>query len=332
LRSLKWLLIISAMLLVASLSGAAELSVDAQVDRAEVGFGESFNLIVIITQNLSSGRSHRLSVPTINSIPGFDIASTRSGQSTSFINGVGVSRSQVVYELVPQQPGKATIPAFSFSDPDGNQYTSKPIEINILTPEETPAETPGQPEAPRTISNKAGGYFFKIVLIAGLVFGLIVAIPFFLYAFSGNGNQAADYSAAAAGLKPPGKSEPQTVEDAEIITLPAVSREIYVRVDFGAEVARLKSECPEAGIEFYRRYFEIFRAALIGNSSIASSDLTVDELFVKVCGQFPRNDIALACQRLAGDLELVMYANRPPTRQFSGIDSDAREILTVISD
>lgn len=330
-RSFKWLLIISAMFFVASLSGAAELSVDAQVDRTEIGFGESFNLVVTITQNLSSGRSHRLSVPTINNIPGFDIASTRSGQSTSFINGVGVSRSQVVYELVPQQPGKATIPAFSFSDPDGNQYSSKPIEINVLSPEDTPAEPQAQPDS-RPAPGKPADYLFKIMLVAGLILGLVVAIPFFLQAFAGNGHQVAADADVAAEIRSQVKTPPQTVEDAEIVAEQSVCRESFPRIDFAAEVARLKNEWPETGIEFYKKYFEIFRNALIGNSSIASSDQTIDELFVKVCSQFPRNDIALACKRLAGDLELVMYANRAPTRQFSGIDSDAREILTVISD
>ena len=99
------LLIILALLMVTTLSQGYAMSIEAEVDRSEVAFGETLSLVVTLTQELGSGRTQTFGLPRISSIPGFDIVSTRSGQSTSFINGVGSSRTQVVYELVPQEPG-----------------------------------------------------------------------------------------------------------------------------------------------------------------------------------------------------------------------------------
>lgn len=326
---------------IAQLLGAAGFSVESQVDRAEVGFGESFNLVVTLTQDLSSGRTQRLSMPAIESIPGFDIASTRSGQSTSFINGVGQTRSQIVYELVPQQPGKAVIPAFSFQDGNGEAYTTKPIEINVLAPDDKPAEQPSEKAAePQASQNtRSNNAFYRGLLFAGLILGCIVALPFVLSAlFNRNvkpstrwndSEKDADKESARAAAD---KTAAARVEDAQIVEDKEFIKARPGKIDFPAAIARIKREYPDADSVFYGRYFATFKDAMLGNSTAVSADMTMDELFARVCSISGREDIAAACKRLAGDLELVLYANRPPSRGFSNIDTDAREILNAISE
>jgi hypothetical protein len=176
------MLILATLLILSQQLLAADFTVEAQVDRNQVSFGESLNLVVTITQSLSSGRTQRLSVPAIDSIPGFDIASTRSGQSTRFINGVGQASSQVVYELVPQQPGKVVIPAFSFKDPDGNTRSTQPIDVEVMAP--APEQEPERAGAEQpAVSASSSSGLFKGLLFVGLVLGCIVAIPFVLAAF-----------------------------------------------------------------------------------------------------------------------------------------------------
>jgi len=326
---------------IAQLLGAAGFSVESQVDRAEVGFGESFNLVVTLSQDLSSGSAQRLSMPAIESIPGFDIASTRSGQSTSFINGVGQTRSQIVYELVPQQPGKAVIPAFSFQDSSGESYTTKPIEINVLAPDDKPAEQPAEKaaEPQASLNNRSNDSFYRGLLLAGLILGCIVALPFVLSAFFNRNVKPStrwkDSEKPVGKESAPGasaKNPAEVVEDAQIVDDKQFIKTRPAKIDFAAAIARLKREYPDADIVFYGRYFATFKDAMLGNSTAVSPDMTMDELFAKVCSISGREDITAACKRLAGDLELVLYANRPPSRGFSNIDTDAREILNAISE
>ena len=137
-------LLVLLLLSLSTVLHAQSFSVSAEVDRNQIGFGESLNLVITVSQSLSAGVNHRISIPAVSSIPGFDIAGTRSGQSTSFVNGVGQTQSQILYELVPQNAGKITIPAFSFKDPEGNIHSTKPIEVEVL-PAAAEPEKPAEP-------------------------------------------------------------------------------------------------------------------------------------------------------------------------------------------
>lgn len=342
-RKLQIGLLLLLLLVCAQQLQAAGFSINAEVDRNQVGFGESLNLVITITQSLNSGVTQRINIPALNNIPGFDIASTRSGQSTSFINGVGQTQSQVVYELVPQQPGKVTIPGFSFKDADGDEHSSKPIEVTVA-PQVTEPETPAE-EPPPAAENSSTGSMFKGLLLVGLILGCIVALPFVLSAFfnrnikpSTRWNEASAQgagvgkNAAAGGLV---QNQPrQVVEEAVIITDGArqsVANK-QQRIDFASLVARLKRENPDANGAFYKKYFDLFRDAALGECRSLSADMTSDEMFKKVCELATAENITQASRRLSADLEMVMYANRAPARAFSAIDADAMEIINAISE
>ena len=322
-RTAKLPLIIVLLMLV-WLPQSFAMSIEAEVDRTEVAFGETLSLVVTITQQLGSGRTQTFGPPRISSIPGFDIVSTRSGQSTSFINGVGTSRTQAVYELVPQEPGKFTIPAFSFADSSGNTHSTNAIEITVLPP---PAQEEENTEDKSVTATSArveeGSSLFKAMLVLGLLLAAIIAPVMILSSVSGRRGQQAGTGVA-------GKKEP-AIEDAEVVSSVAPST-VPPRqaVDFAAEVARLKRQHPEADKLFYQQYFDLFGRAALAGSNCLNESMTSDEMLKKAAEMCSADAARQACRRLAGDIELTLYANRPPARAFSAIDADARDIINAI--
>lgn len=324
-RSIKILMLI-ALLTIVGLQQCSALSIEAEVDRTEVGFGESLSLVVTLAQELGSGRIQTFGLPRISSIPGFDIASTRSGQSTSFVNGVGSSRTQFVYELVPQEPGKFTIPAFSFADGSGNTHSTKPIEVTVLPPPDQAAEkTEERPVSTQSVDNQAGSGLFKAILVLGLLVAAVVAPVMILSGVSGRRS----HGDSSTNDKVVGRQE-AGIEDAEVVTDVAPSPEPRRSVNFSAEIERLKRQFPDADKVFYQKYFQLFGQAALAGSESLSESMTSDEM-LKKAGELCSSDASRqACHRLAGDIELILYANRSPSRAFSAIDADAREIINAI--
>lgn len=177
------LVLILALLAVISPIYAASFSVETTVDKDKVEFGESLQFVVTLTQEYAYGRTQNLQIPQISNIPGFDIASTRSGQSTTIVNGVGQLKSQMVYELVPQKPGEFTIPAFNFKNQNGEEASSKPIKITVMPP---PASNSAKNDANNSSDEqnfeqsepKAATSIFKALLMLGFILLLFIAIPF----------------------------------------------------------------------------------------------------------------------------------------------------------
>ncbi len=58
--------------------------------------------------------------------------------------------------------------------------------------------------------------------------------------------------------------------------------------------------------------------------------MTSDEMLKKAAEMCSSDAARQACRRLAGDIELTLYANRPPARAFAAIDADARDIIKAI--
>ncbi|MEW6712028.1 MAG: BatD family protein, partial [Candidatus Riflebacteria bacterium] len=203
---MKVLPVLLLLLMLLPMQLPAQYEIDAQVDKPEVAFGEALNLVISITHYIGSGGVARSMTPEINDIPGFDIASSRTGHSTSFINGQGVTRSQVVLELVPREPGQKEIPAFSFSGPDGKTYSSKPIAVKVLPPEEQKPDEPAPTEkaAPRESS------LFRYLVVGGFAMIIVFSIPFLL-----------SYLASISGKAANG---PGAIEDAEIVGFADKSR------------------------------------------------------------------------------------------------------------
>lgn len=324
-RSIKILMLIALLTLV-GLQQCSALTIEAEVDRSEVGFGESLSLVVTLTQDLSSGRTQTFGLPRIGSIPGFDIASTRSGQSTSFVNGVGSSRTQVAYELVPQQPGKFTIPAFSFADGSGNSHSTKPIEVTVLPPPDQEAEkSEERPASAQSVDSQTGSGLFKAILVLGLLVAAVVTPVMILSGVAKRRN----HENLTANDKTAGRQE-AVIEDAEVVASVAPSLSPRQSVNFSAEVERLKRQFPEADKVFYQKYFQLFGQAALAGSESLSESMTSDEM-LKKAGEMCSSDASRqACRRLSGDIELTLYANRQPARAFSAIDADAREIINAI--
>ena len=321
---------------------AAGYSITAQVDKSEVGFGESLNLVITIVQELNRGVSNQLHVPQINSIPNFDIAGTRSSQEQSWINGVGQIKVQTLLELVPQKPGNFNIPSFKIKGPDGKSYQTDAIAIKVLPPSE---DSESEPESTSvTTTQKEGSSSFKLLLIAGLVFGMIVAVPFLLASLMNRGQKPSIRRAEEQkDLKSSGltsktdKVVRNEVEDAIIAneTEQKPNEEpvtkVVRRVNFDEEVNNLKRLNPEVNKEFYQQYFGLFKLSLIGQCSFLSEDMTPDEILKKaeeICSSATTKE---AISRIAKDQELVLFANMVPERSFNAIHNDTKNILISIS-
>lgn len=319
------------LLAIANVLPAQNFSIEAQVDRDQVGFGESLNLVLTITQRLNAGGTQRISVPAISRIPGFDIASSRSAQSTRFINGEGETQSQMLYELVPQKEGKVTIPAFSFKDPDGNEHSTKPIEITVAAPEPEPVKEPARSESARPVAGSENSTF-RWVLYLGLILGIIVGIPFVIYAIAGRSTGKASDNLEVAGNIARTSS---SVKEEDAVVSAAVDNQIQNNrpsVNFNDSVATLKKQYPDVDGEFYRRYFNIFREAALSRSASLQANMTSDELLRRICELSAGEGILHASRRLAADMDMVLYANRAPARSFAAIDADAREVIRAIND
>lgn len=318
---------------------AQNFSINAEVDRDQVGFGESLSLVLTITRRIESGVSQRLSIPAVTNIPGFDIASTRSAQSTRYINGEGETESQILYELVPQQPGKITIPAFSFKDPEGKEHSTKAIEITVLPPE-AEVEKPEEAAPVANNKNEASPSMFRGMLFLGLILGGIVAVPFILFAFFNRNEKPVkiyeDDEIQTQSLSGKSRDAVETKSDIEDAVVSSNSEQLSPapkrQINFADSVATLKRQYPDADSEFYRRYFDIFREAVLGKSSNLKANMTSDELFKSICELVAGETVVQASRRLANDIDMVMYANRAPARAFASIDADAREIVKAITD
>ncbi|MFZ5949582.1 MAG: BatD family protein [Candidatus Rifleibacteriota bacterium] len=317
---MKALPLLLLLLLLLPMQSMAQYEIEAQIDKPEVAFGESLNLVISITHYIGNGGVARSMTPEINEIPGFDIASSRTGHSTSFINGQGVTRSQVVLELVPREPGQKEIPAFSFSGPDGQIYSSKPISVKVLPPEDQKPEEP----APTEKAAPAGNSLFRYLMAGGIVMIIVFSIPFLLSYIASISGKAAHDSGA--------------IEDAEIVGFADESRSTPVesapkpriRINFPQALAALKRKSPEADAEFYREFFDIFRQAAVGSSGSLREDMTPDEMMMRIRELSPSETTRQATIRLANDLEMVMYAGKCPARSCAAIEEDARTVLAVI--
>lgn len=296
---------------------SAQYEIEARVDKNEIGFGDSLTLVISITQRMTNGGSVRSLTPNIGEIPGFDIASTRTGHSTSWVNGAGMSQSQVVYELVPREPGKKTIPSFSFKDPDGKVHSSEAIEVNVLPPEEE--AQPQEVAAPDNGEKSGSGGIFNLLLAGGVVFFVLLSLPFIISILIGRKSE----------------SRSENIEDAEIVAegLTETAEPVKERrpeIDFAAEIAALKRRNPEVDGEFYRQFFALFKQAAVQRGAGLSDDLTPDEMLTRIRAMSSSEALKQAAIRLGADMEMVMYAGGLPTRNFNTVEEDVRTVLNGI--
>jgi len=173
------------LLALASSAFAQSFSIEANVDRTTVKFGESLQLAITVMQSMSSG-NERIGAPQLTNIPGFDIAGQQSSQNMTIINGVGKIQIQTAINLVPQRDGDFTIPALSMKGPDGKVYSTKPIQIKVLPPEKEADESasPSGTEANQASDEdgKPSGEnrLLKFALVIIFVLGSIIVAPILL--------------------------------------------------------------------------------------------------------------------------------------------------------
>lgn len=307
---------------------AQNYSMTSQVDKEEVGFGDSLNLVVTITQDTGGSFGNRMTVPSIKEIPNFDIASTRTAQNHQWINGVGQATVQLIYELVPQNSGTFNIPSFSMKGPDGKDYKTDPIEVKVLPP---PTEEPDAEEntaADASINNKNGLTLFNGLLVFGVFIALLVSIPIALSAFMNKnkvGSEKLSEDEVSTLVSKSEKEKRNVVEEA------VFSTKTDEQIDFNREVERLKMTDPEISNSFYRSYFNLFIRAVVTKHASLSTDMTPDELLSKIADFPDIKNIAEIPKRLGNDIDIVIFANSLPQRSFGEIDRDTREILNKIS-
>ncbi len=342
------------LLFISSISFAANIDISASVDRSDIEFGDTIQLTISIrkptesqpmTQNFSNGFSFSFNSMNfssmddvdfnIESIPDFDIIGRSQSSKTQIMNGVGESVKQITLRLVPQKIGTLVIPAFSMKDKDGNEHSSKPINVNVKKPAEDPddekestATTSSSNETPTQNSSenselKKNNDIFKFLLIIGIA---IVLVLIAIIAF-------ANYLGAKSREM---QNTTNKVEDTEIVNKETkkeekpVQKEEVEEVVFSSIVASLKVQYKEVNNEFYRKYFEVFKKACCYRNKALSQDMTFDELLNKCSELAGTNNITQATSRLAFDIETVMYANSMPNRQLIKIASDIKEVLNSL--
>jgi hypothetical protein len=336
-----WLLILLTLCLPPVF--AQEVTIDAQVNKDEVHFGESVVLLLTITQPISGGAGSYMRAPQVSQIPGFDIVSQRSSQNMSIVNGEGQVTVQTQIELVPKGPGDLVIPALNLPLPGGKSASTQAIPIKVLPPE--PEKTESEPEKTdvEEPEEKGGISFFKGLLLIGLVLGLVIGVPVLLSQvltrMQGGNKPSTKWStpeppkpvnsfdaavaATTATSRPSGL--PRQASEAAVITEP----EPATRIDFEREVTALKRQHPDANRDFYKAYFDLFHRALLGASGRLDRVMTPDELFRQVSRALPPQ-LAEAIKRVSSDWEHTVYANGKPGRAFGSLHEDAAAILYTL--
>ncbi|RCK80414.1 MAG: hypothetical protein OZSIB_3160 [Candidatus Ozemobacter sibiricus] len=401
LRSLLAVLILLVLGLAAGQPGAAQsagFSIDATVDRTKVRFGESFQLLITVTQRLSGGGTERIGAPQVSQIPGFDIVGQRTSHNTMIINGIGQIQLQTAVELVPQKAGEFTIPALSMQGPDGKIYSTRPIPITVLPPapdDEAPGLGEAEPAAgpgDQGEESRSGSRLANILVVALVILGSVIGAPILLtWLLNRNvkpstrwqDEEPATITATTTGGPRRGAAETRAarpvppIEDAQITrresppaapasgaasagstgVAAAVSGSTPSRatgggprpstpapqagprvaappplrdqVDFEREVTALQRLHPEADLEFYRSFFDLFRRAALGRSARLDPHMTPDEMVQSLLRTLPE-PVGVRLRRLADDWEGVAFAHCRPARTWSTILEDALAVLAAI--
>jgi len=332
-------ILMTLIVLGCAIGWAQEMTLEAETDRTTVKFGESLTLSVTLSQAIGGNAPDRIVTPNIESIPDFDIAGRQTSQNMSFVNGVGRLQIQTVLELVPRGPGAFTIPALSLRLPDGRTVSSKPIPIKVLPPSEEQQERGGagkdstavaDDDAAR-VSGSSGLGLVKAALILLLVVALVIGLPILLSWYlsrrAERPSKAGPVSGAHVSGAPADIRHDTGPEEAEIVP---VLKSAGGAVDFEREIERLKREFPDAGLEFYRNYYDILHRALVGSHPRLGVMKTPDELRHTLEG-LVQPVIAARLKDVFGEWEGVTYARILPARGFQDIHEDSRTLLRAVT-
>lgn len=131
------------ILLCAASASAAEISINAEVDKAAVALDDQITLNVTV-----SGSDASLPEPQLPQMPNFSVYSRGRSQSISFINGQVESSIVHTFVLVPRFVGRGTIPPI-VARAGAQTLATQPIEIVVEKPGAAggPHAMPGMPGA-----------------------------------------------------------------------------------------------------------------------------------------------------------------------------------------
>ncbi|MEQ1722214.1 MAG: BatD family protein [Pseudobdellovibrio sp.] len=139
--------------LVASLVVAADVRVEASVDRNQMGIGDSF----VLNISVRSDEDFELGLPQLPKVAGLEVVNSIPGgrQSSSSMNIVNgktkfVSQTSQDYNFVlsPQKEGSFVIPAIDIQI-NGNSYKTNPIKIDVQEEyRNSKAQAKGKPRFP----------------------------------------------------------------------------------------------------------------------------------------------------------------------------------------
>jgi hypothetical protein len=124
---------VTALVLICSWAQAANVKVEASVDRNQMGIGDAFNLVLTV----KSDEDFELSPPPIPKVAGLELINAESGgrqssSSMSIINGktqfVQQTAQSFIYTLSPQKEGVFLIPVIDVKV-GGLSYKTNPIKI-----------------------------------------------------------------------------------------------------------------------------------------------------------------------------------------------------------
>lgn len=136
------------VLLVHALVLASDVAVTARVDRKVISQEESLEYSVEISGDASS-----LPNVALPKLPDFEVFSTGTSQSFTWVNGKSLNTKRYVFRMTPKRAGKLEIPAFAL-DIDGKRYMTQAqnVQVNPGSPQQARNTNPqttrrqGQPQ------------------------------------------------------------------------------------------------------------------------------------------------------------------------------------------
>ncbi|MFA6091693.1 MAG: BatD family protein [Elusimicrobiota bacterium] len=136
--------LLSLPLLQVSAHAQQDFTLEAQVDRGQMGLGEE----AVLTVSLS-GASTNLPEPRLPPMPAFDVRGAGTSRNISFINGAVSNTVQYRYVLTPRIAGKAAIGPITAGDGAAMKQTA-PFELTVLR--NAPQNANASPAAPQAQS------------------------------------------------------------------------------------------------------------------------------------------------------------------------------------
>ncbi len=128
---------------------AANASVSASVDRSQLSQGETLEYSIEISGDVSRYPNIQLA-----ELPDFDIYSSGTSQSFTWVNGQSQKSKRYVFRLSPKRSGKLTIGPFAL-DIDGVRYETKAVAVQVTPASASPQARTNDPRQDRRLQQQS---------------------------------------------------------------------------------------------------------------------------------------------------------------------------------